>query len=130
MRPTHDMTSGPMTRARVKALHDKVNSLLALCDLDTPLNGLLLQSDALCVLRYDRPEDLRGSADQDKQGCAGEEDGQASLAAPARPRPPPRQAHPASLPSLAPALSRPAHVSVKPASKPSPDAASPRPVDA
>ena len=74
VRPTHDITSGPMTRARVKALHDKVNSLLALCDLDTPLNGLLLQSDALCVLRYDGPEDLWGSADQDEQGGAGEED--------------------------------------------------------
>ena len=55
MRPTHDMTSGPMNRARIKALHDKVNSLLALCDLDTLLNGLLLQSNALCVLKYDAP---------------------------------------------------------------------------
>src|SRR3954447_8635416 len=44
--------SGPMTRARVKALHDKVNSLLITLDLDTPLDGMLLTSDTLCVIRY------------------------------------------------------------------------------
>ena len=130
VRPTHDMTTGPMTRARVKALHDKVNSLLALCDLDTPLNGLLLQSDALCVLRYDGPEDLWGSADQDEQGDAGEEDMQAGLVVPAQPRPPSGQASPASLPGLSPASSRPAHVPERPASQPGPGPASPRPADA
>ena len=46
-----------MTRARIQALHDKVNSLLSMCDLDTPLNGLLLHSDTLCVLSYGGPED-------------------------------------------------------------------------
>ena len=115
-----------MTRARIKALYDKVNSILALYDLDTPLNGLLLQSDALCVLRYDGPEDLRESADQDEQGGAGEEDRQAGLAVPAQPRPPPGQAQPASLLGLAPASSTPAHVPMKPASKPVLDPASPR----
>ena len=45
VRPTVSTPSGPMTRARVKAIHDKVNSLLSMCDLDTPLNGLLLHSD-------------------------------------------------------------------------------------
>ena len=118
-----------MTRARVKALHDKVNSLLALCDLDTPLNGLLLQSDALCVLRYDGPEDLWGSADQDEQEDAGEEDRQAGLAVTAQPRPPLGQASPASLPGLAPASPRLAHVPERPASQPGPDPASPRPAD-
>ena len=48
-----------MTRARVKALHDKVNSLLSMCDLDTPLNGLLLHSDTLCILRNNYHEDLQ-----------------------------------------------------------------------
>ena len=57
VRPTHDTPSGPMTRARVKAIHAKVNSLLSMCDLDTPLNGLLLHSDTLCVLSYGGPED-------------------------------------------------------------------------
>src|SRR3954451_13999601 len=41
-----------MTRARAKALHDKVNSLLITLDLDTPLDGMLLTADTLCVIRY------------------------------------------------------------------------------
>ena len=57
VQPRHTTPSGPMTRARVKALHDKVNSLLSMCDLDTPLNGLLLHSDTLCVLSFGGPED-------------------------------------------------------------------------
>ena len=56
-----------MTGARVEAIHAKVNSLLSMCDLDTPLNGLLLHADTLCVLSYDGLEDLRGSAAQDGQ---------------------------------------------------------------
>ncbi|XP_071678893.1 uncharacterized protein [Lolium perenne] len=44
--------SGPMTRARVKALHDEVNSLLTTLDLGTPLDGLLPHADVLCVIRY------------------------------------------------------------------------------
>src|SRR3954451_18385871 len=44
--------SGPMTRARAKALHDKVNSLLATFHFDTPLDGMLLTVDTLCVVRY------------------------------------------------------------------------------
>jgi hypothetical protein len=45
-----------MTRARAKALHDKVNSLLITLDLDTPLDGMLLTADTLCVIRYIPPE--------------------------------------------------------------------------
>ena len=41
-----------MTRARVKALHDEVNSLLTTLDLGTPLDGLLPHADVLCVIRY------------------------------------------------------------------------------
>jgi hypothetical protein len=44
-----------MTRARVKALHDKVNSILS--TLDTPSNGLLLHSETLCVIRYEPREE-------------------------------------------------------------------------
>ena len=75
-----------MTRARVKALHDKVNSLLSMCDLDTPLNGLLLHSDTLCILRHDPPEDLQGSVEvgqessQEDEG-EGEKNGNKSQAA-------------------------------------------------
>src|SRR5664279_2674940 len=43
---------GPVTRGQAKALRDKVNSLLSMCDFDAPLDGMLLHSDMLCVLRY------------------------------------------------------------------------------
>ena len=45
--------SGPMTRARTKALHDKVNSLLSTLELDTPLDGILPHTNVLCILSYD-----------------------------------------------------------------------------
>ncbi|KAK1595912.1 hypothetical protein QYE76_018334 [Lolium multiflorum] len=50
-RPTSP-PSGPMTRARAKAIHDKVNSLLTTLDLDTPLDGMLPHAETLCVIRY------------------------------------------------------------------------------
>ncbi|KAK1628064.1 hypothetical protein QYE76_002379, partial [Lolium multiflorum] len=46
-RPTSP-PSGPMTRARAKAIHDKVNSLLTTLDLDTPLDGMLPHAETLC----------------------------------------------------------------------------------
>ena len=64
MAPT---TSGPMTRARVKALHDKVNSLLSMCDLDTPLNGLLLHTETLCILRNHLDDDPQWSGEDDQE---------------------------------------------------------------
>ncbi len=42
-----------MTRARAKLLQAKVNSLLSLCDFDTPLDGLLLHTHTLCIIRYE-----------------------------------------------------------------------------
>src|SRR6185369_11795344 len=72
VRPTASTPSGPMTRARVKAIHAKVNSLLSMCDLDTPLNGLLFHFDTLCVLSYGGPDD----PGEDGQGSV--EDGQDS----------------------------------------------------
>ena len=42
-----------MTRARVKALHDKVNSLLCSHDFDLPLDGILPYAPVLCILSYD-----------------------------------------------------------------------------
>ena len=65
-----------MTRTRVNALHDKVNSLLSMCDLDTPLNGLLLHSDTLCILRNNYHEDLQESV-EDGQETSQEEDEEA-----------------------------------------------------
>ena len=63
--------SGPMTRARAKALHDKVNSLLSSLDLGSTLDGLLLHTDTLCILRYESrelpqhlPRSVQGTADE------------------------------------------------------------------
>ena len=98
-RPTSPTSSGPMTRARVKALHDKVNSLLSMCDLDTPLNGLLLHSDTLCILRHDPLEDLQGSVEvgqessQEDEG-EGEKNGNKSQAAVLPPQNQPSQTRP------------------------------------
>ena len=39
--------SGPMTRARVKVLHDKVNSLISTFDFGSTLDGMLLHGDTL-----------------------------------------------------------------------------------
>ncbi|KAK1601997.1 hypothetical protein QYE76_027102 [Lolium multiflorum] len=55
-RPTSP-PSGPMTRARAKAIHDKVNSLLTTLDLDTPLDGMLPHAETLCVIRYVEHQD-------------------------------------------------------------------------
>ncbi|KAK1696575.1 hypothetical protein QYE76_013272 [Lolium multiflorum] len=62
-RPTSP-PSEPMTRARVKALHDKVNSLLTTLDLGTPLDGMLPHADVLCVIRYKEHQDPGGKANQ------------------------------------------------------------------
>ena len=41
-----------MTRARVQALRDKVNSLLVALDMDDTLDGMLPHASVLCILRY------------------------------------------------------------------------------
>ena len=41
-----------MTRAHAKALQEKVTSLLSNLQLGTPLDGMLLTADTLCVIRY------------------------------------------------------------------------------
>ena len=43
---------GPMTRARAKAIEDKVNSLLSELPLSTHETWLLPQAETLCVIRY------------------------------------------------------------------------------
>ena len=55
-----------MTRARAKLLQAKVNSLLSLCDFDTPLDGLLLHNHALCIIRYEDKNPQDGGAPADK----------------------------------------------------------------
>ena len=67
--------SGPMTRARAKALHDKVNSLLSTFDLGSTLHGMLLHSDMLCVIRYEPTESLEcGTTSWIEQGSEEIED--------------------------------------------------------
>jgi hypothetical protein len=44
---------GPMTRARAKALHDKVNSLLNTLDLEHTWNGSLPHDNIICAVRYE-----------------------------------------------------------------------------
>ena len=50
---------GPMTRARAKAIEDKVNSLLSELPLSTHETWLLPKSEMLCMIRYHEgpPED-------------------------------------------------------------------------
>ena len=49
-----------------------------MCDLDTPLNGLLLHSDTLCVLSYGGPddpyEDIQGSVEDGQEERQEEEE--------------------------------------------------------
>jgi hypothetical protein len=41
-----------MSRARAKALQEKVTSLLSMCEFDVPLDGILHHASTLCILRY------------------------------------------------------------------------------
>ena len=71
--------SGPMTRARAKALHDKVNSLLSTFDLGSTLDGVLLHTDMLCVMRYEptKPSE-HGPSSWTKHGRGGGEEAEDS----------------------------------------------------
>jgi hypothetical protein len=59
--------SGPITRARAKMTHGKVNSFLLMCDLDPKLDGMLPHANALCILRYDSQERPQGSMEEGGQ---------------------------------------------------------------
>ena len=65
--PTSPSTPlGPMTRARAKAIEDKVNSLLSELPLSTHETWLLPHMDTLCVIRY--LEESHGTAAPNGQG--------------------------------------------------------------
>ena len=49
-----------MTRARSKAIEDKVNSLLSEIPLSTQETWLLPQTETLCVIRYNAEEEATG----------------------------------------------------------------------
>ena len=68
---------GPMTRARAKAIEDKVNSLLSELPLSTHETWLLPQAETLCVIRY--LEEGHGTATPNGQDgkdtkCEGQEE--------------------------------------------------------
>ena len=80
--------SGPMTRARAKAIHDKVSSFLSMCDIDPTLDGTLPHANALCILRYaphggrqvDTEEDGEGQReDRERAGRTGQPASQPEL---------------------------------------------------
>ena len=61
-----------MTRSRAKAIHDKVNSFLYMCDFDPTMNGMQPHANALCVLRHEPQHSQHGRIEE------GREDGQVS----------------------------------------------------
>ena len=61
-----------MTRSRAKAIHDKVNSFLYMCDLDSTMDGMLPHPNALCILSYESQDSQHGCIED------GHEDGQGS----------------------------------------------------
>ena len=69
---TQDTAMGPMTRARARTIQAKVNSLLSMCDFDTPLDGMLLHAHTLCV-RFRHSEETQGDTGEAQEG--GQEDG-------------------------------------------------------
>src|SRR4051812_37941512 len=58
-----------MTRARAKLLQAKVNSLLSSCDFDTPLDGLLLHTHTLCIIRYEEKDPVNGGTPAKETNC-------------------------------------------------------------
>ncbi|KAK1648993.1 hypothetical protein QYE76_066798 [Lolium multiflorum] len=82
-RPTSP-PSGPMTRARAKAIHDKVNSLLTTLDLDSPLDGMLPHAETLCVIRYMEHQD----PGEDETSWSREGEEQRNLEMNMKPKPP------------------------------------------
>ena len=61
-----------MTRSRAKAIHDKENSFLYMCDFDPTVNGMLPHANALCILRHEPQHRQHGRIEE------GREDGQVS----------------------------------------------------
>ena len=98
-----------MTRARTKALHDKVNSLLCSYEFDAQLDGLLPHASTLCILSYE-PQGLHQDHPLGRQdtGARREEEGknkslEESATAPVKPASQPIQiGQPTPKPDLEP----------------------------
>ena len=57
-----------MTRARAKAIHDKVTSLLTLQEFDVRVNGSLPHMHTLCILSYIPSTEPQDGAKDDREG--------------------------------------------------------------
>ena len=68
---SHQVSSGPMTRARARALETEVTSLLSQFHFDAHETWLLPQTETLCILRYQGIS----HGDAKEQGESKEEDG-------------------------------------------------------
>ena len=104
-----------MTRARVKALHDKVNSLLSMLVLDSTLDGMLPHADMLCVLRYIPQEDSLMDQDDKLKRCTQGEGGEEAARKQSVPDPVDRlpDRPPRPQPALTPTSNRPSRSSIR-----------------
>src|SRR3954464_8798105 len=86
LQPSHQEPRGPMTRARARALENKVTSFLSDITYDPLETWLLPKSDMLCMIRCQEepPEDARedGRAAKSKD----EENQRKRASSPSRPR--------------------------------------------
>ena len=67
-----------MTRARAKAIHQEVNSLLSTYAFDTSLDGMLLHANTLCSIRYIDQDASHGDQANGEE-AENEEDGDPAL---------------------------------------------------
>jgi hypothetical protein len=73
-----------MTRARAKALHDKVNLLLNTLDLAHTLNGLLPHCKTFCAVRYEPHRTTTESEEHEEEALETPEEEDDANAEPAK----------------------------------------------
>jgi hypothetical protein len=71
--PPHQASSGPMTRARARAIENEVNSLLYDFHMDMDGTWMLPHKGTLCIIRYDgvdrqEAKDHRQGQEESRQG--------------------------------------------------------------
>ena len=71
---SHQVPSGPMTRARARALEIEVTSLLSQFHFDAHETWLLPQMDTLCILRYNGESKEQGQEEEEDGREDGEEE--------------------------------------------------------
>ena len=71
---SHQVPSGPMTRARARALETEVTSLLSQFHFDAHEAWLLPHMDTLCILRYHGEAKEQGEEEEEDGREDGEEE--------------------------------------------------------